>query len=862
MAQLGARLFSIAVADRTMLRNSDWNPFSTQHWAQWLGLAHVPLFGAAREQPTPGDLAVLLDGRRSSLAVYCPEDVGDLLNGPEPLSWSWSANVRHALIANRRAGTFVYRRWDAPSSSTKFSVPRTPADATKLFEKIGRLRTTDRGDVIGRLLSAFRIVRSNLAPYSLDPLNAIRVFNAFLVGTERVRAGEIDSSEWLDCHTVRDALGFIPHDSQTEIERLPEEVLNAQIADLLSIFVEPDPLTDCSLEPDLLIRHASGILYQEAHFELEREIQGFLPGWAGEGRTKPGSREARFTPPALARAMVQQALRVYDAKAEGEANALVVMDPACGSSIFLQHAIQELVAAGTKRPLELIGMDTSAVSCAISRFCLSRARRDAQAQGVKVDIEILETDALRIQWPHADVILSNPPFAAWNKMSAHDRESVVQSLGRLFKGHPDKAMAFVWRSVESMRPGGSLACIVPSPFLESSGGADWRAAMLERTTISLIGRFRGYSFFQNALVEPAFIVLRRKEGAALIPTPLTVLIAQDGGEDESLRALRRDIRTGPDEELFSIFTVDSPSVDDANWLPRSQKTTSLVSNLAASGIPTVGDLFKVRQGIRTGDRAAFLLTRAQLRLLPERERRWFKPAAGTSTIREARIFEEEYVFFPYGEDGDVLIPTLDELQRVLPDYFEKWLLPRQKVLSTRTGIKADQWWLLTRERQWQSPATPKIITAAFGDRGSFAFDADGRFAVVQGWAWLWSRGACSAVERANDGEEDASVRFHEGGIPWAYTAILNSAPFEILLSHFCPRVQGGQYHLDSRFVGRVFLPDLLSENEILADCVHTLESAGKALSRGDAVDLRGLDKAAAQAYGTSISEWDRARDGR
>ncbi len=519
-----------------MAINSGWDPFSTFEWARALGLAHVPLFGAGRPNRREGDLAVLLDGRKSSLAFYSSEHPEELINGIEPLSWSWSANVRHTLIANKKSGTLIHRRWDAPDTSVRFPIPRTQSDATQVFQKIEAMRGGQLGDVISKLLSAFRLVRSNLAPYSDDPLIAVRIFNAFLVGTERVRFNEIDEAEWLGCGTVGEALRHVPADSETGIEMLPDLIRDIPIGGLLSIFLRPDPNTEYWLEPDLLIRHASGLLYQEAHFELEREAQPYLPGLAREGKTRPGSREARFTPPALARAMVQQALAAYGGGLNDQRDELTILDPACGSAIFLQHALQEIAASGTSRAIRLVGFDTSKVSCAFSKFCLGCASRDARAQGVNVTVDISESNALKIEWPRAHFILTNPPFAAWNKMSAADRETVAGSLGQLFKGHPDKAMAFVWKSVESLQSDGIVACIVPSPFLESSAGSKWRAAIRGKAVISLIGRFRGYSFFQNAMVEPAFLVMKRKTNPAETETSIRILVAQDGGEDESLRA--------------------------------------------------------------------------------------------------------------------------------------------------------------------------------------------------------------------------------------------------------------------------------------------------------------------------------------
>ena len=89
---------------------------------------------------------------------------------------------------------------------------------------------------------------------------------------------------------------------------------------------------------------------------------------------------------------------------------------------------------------------------------------------------------------------------------------------------------------------------------------------------------------------------------------------------------------------------------------------------------------------------------------------------------------------------------------------------------------------------------------------------------MQGWAWFWIAGEGTRDETEADGGSDGDegdevdISFDTSGLPWAYAAMLNSSVFEILLANFCPRVQGGQFHLDSHFIKNVFLPDLTDQH--------------------------------------------------
>ncbi len=379
-----------------MPHNGEWNPFSTKDWADAIGLVNIPLFGGEQPRGIAGDFAVLLDGRRSSFGLFLADDPNELIYSNRPLSWSWSANLRHSLIVHKKADVVIHRRWDSPDKSTKFPIPRTSLEAATAFaERIGSAKARSASDVIGRMLGAFRRVRANLAPQIMDAVVAIRVFNAFLVGAEMVRKGSLRPDEWRGCRTVKDALDLIKNnDDGVGVDRIPSDAASIEIGGLPGTFIDPDPSTGCELEPDLLIRHASGSLYQDAHFELEREDQLSLPGLAENPSYQPSlQRDARFTQPALARAMVQQALKAYR-RTERERE-MVILDPACGSGVFLQHALQELAATACKRAIKLIGFDTSAVSCAISEFCLHRSARDAALRDLRVTTEISDQNAMR-----------------------------------------------------------------------------------------------------------------------------------------------------------------------------------------------------------------------------------------------------------------------------------------------------------------------------------------------------------------------------------------------------------------------------------------------------------------------------------
>ena len=296
----------------------------------------------------------------------------------------------------------------------------------------------------------------------------------------------------------------------------------------------------------MLLRHASGQLYQEAHLRLEQEFrQVFLPGMASDAPTGGLLRkDVRFTPPALARALVERALAAIGlGTAAEQPQELDILDPACGSGVFLQEALRELAARGYSGTLTLRGFDSSPISCEISKFCLERVKRDLPASRVSIDIR-KTVDSLQEDWGSPDLILMNPPFVPWERMPPADQEVVNHELGGLKRFRADLAMAFIWKGVKTLSSNSSLATVLPAPLFETDSGEKWRDAIKSRAELLFLGRFAGYGFFRGSTVEPGMLVLKGRTSASPRESAVVrVLVAKSGSEDAALCALKKRLRT-------------------------------------------------------------------------------------------------------------------------------------------------------------------------------------------------------------------------------------------------------------------------------------------------------------------------------
>jgi hypothetical protein len=460
---------------------------------------------------------------------------------------------------------------------------------------------------------------------------------------------------------------------------------------------------------------------------------------------------------------------------------------------------------------------------------------------MKVVVDVTKRDALAAEWGSPDVVLMNPPFVPWARMSATERQNLQQLLGDAWAGQGDKAMGFVWKAVAGIAPGKAVASIVPSSLLETQAGLKWREGISNRADIHLLGRFKGYGYFRSSLVEPAFIALTGKDSGDSSRRETRVLVAEETQEDASLRALRLGIETVAELTPlpWEIYQVPSRSFKPESWMPRSQVYVRLMERMRTSGMPKVGKLFDVKLGITAGHRKAFVLSLADLQTLPKQERKFFRPIAGNATIREGRLSRDAFIFFPYSTSGPSF-QNEEDLRKSVPQYFSKWLEPSRTELLNRSRVNRKRWWHLNLERAWLVQPQPKLVSAYFGGSGRFAYDSDGEFVVLQGHAWIW---------KGKDGEAMDERAFYEGKLPWAYLALLNSQPFESILSLVLPRVQGGQFDLSNRFVDRVFIPDLSDEQTFIAGDIDELATFGHLIHAGKTVDYLKLNQCASRLYG-------------
>ncbi len=650
-------------------------------------MVDVPLFSPLDQAAKPGNPTLLQDGRAASFTFMTGR--GDRLElQDDPLSWMWSSNIRHLLIVDASVQRMFLRRWDRPAESRQFKIPQRGLGAEDLLTLLEGAQPPRTPDVIRHVLTAFRLLRHTLSINS--SLESLKLLNAFLLAAQAAQRDEGRMTAILAAQTIGEALAVLDDSDQamSGVTDLPLSIRNLHAQSLAGFFLEKEPRSGCILYSDLLFRHASSQLYQEAHLQIEREPQQFLPGFAPEDEPIGESpKDVRYTPVNLARAMAQQALNALG-NVLAQPSPLQILDPACGSGVFLQEALRELIRRGFGGRARLKGYDISDVAEYVSKFCLEHAKVELRDSS-NVTVEITRTDALEQDWAASDLILMNPPFIPWNALTTHQQGLLRDTLAEAYAGHADLAMAFLLKAVKSLRPGGVVASVLPTALLSTESGRELREQILDMADVLGIGRFEGYTYFKTSFVEPSFVMLRKKEsGIAAVAPRARVVIASEGAEDKALRLLRLADSLEPGDKSVEIFSVPATIFGGGVWMPERRAVYELKLALDQLRFPKVGSLFSIHQGIRTGDNKAFILTAEEYGEIAETEQPYFRPVAGQGALRNGRLLPSYYVFYPYEADGKPSITSEEQLFDVVPGYHEQFLSERRQVLEGRRARRS------------------------------------------------------------------------------------------------------------------------------------------------------------------------------
>lgn len=485
---------------------------------------------------------------------------------------------------------------------------------------------------------------------------------------------------------------------------------------------------------------------------------------------------------ALQQHQLTQAMLILD-----EVRQLKVIDPACGTGIFLMEALKVLYAFYRKiQPMfpdwedsqksasmaleQLYGVDLDPVSVAITEFRLAQMAcqwmpTDWQSLGLVLKGHFVCADTLKgsvfpedVEW---DFVLGNPPYVSEVRRQS-GRLKTLQGKGDFYQAKMDLCDAFTAWGVRNLKADGQLAYVLPEYWTQRSSSDALRALLWDQGSFQEIWTFGKQSVFKAAPGHHTSLLIWKKQTNKQAASSLQQAVAWGKPSNDAtvseknltLGVLLRDAQSG--KFLLGDARTTNLLTRLADYPPLLNKTEIQQGIVLPQGRLKQSDWQKLPANIQNQcqpDSGIFLFTQSEVAdfhfnpaeqalLKPYYGPTGFLPFHGFSsqkahyqllyTDRDARrLIAEQPETYP------ALIAHLDRLTPILTSAFKPYGLhrPRQK-----------QWFenpkKILSPRQVAVPAFAVVLEVAYVTEGFYSIltaeDADYCCALLNSkLAWFW-----------------------------------------------------------------------------------------------------------------------------
>jgi hypothetical protein len=320
-----------------------------------------------------------------------------------------------------------------------------------------------------------------------------------------------------------------------------------------------------------------------------------------------------------------------------------------------------------------------------------------------------------------DVVVGNPPWVRVHRIAETSRErlrrdfmvyrnaawksgAAIAGAGKGFAAQIDMAALFVERSCDLLRPGGTMALLLPAKLWRSLAGGGVRQLLFDRAAVVVLEDLTESEPQFDAAVYPSLLVARR--------------LADD--PDDRMPPISAAVRTRRGSAQW-ICTRESLSVDatpGSPWVlipPAARRAFDRVSRRA---VPVFRSRFgRPLLGVKTGCNNAFIVRVETLDGTVAHvcagsrvgiiEREMLRPLIRGETLEKWRLVgQREYLVWPHDQHGRPL--------HTLPQHTRRWLFPFHETLSTRSDLHGRfPWWSVFRTES-ANHESPRVVWADFG----------------------------------------------------------------------------------------------------------------------------------------------------
>lgn len=479
---------------------------------------------------------------------------------------------------------------------------------------------------------------------------------------------------------------------------------------------------------------------------------------------------------------------------------LRIVDPACGSGVFLVMAFDWLKAALTRANIRLealgegalfevdseilthnlFGVDVNEESVEIAKLSLwiKTARHgkvlDSLDDNFRVGDSLIEDSSYAYRshgfvWKEAfkdifdeggfDVVLGNPPYVRMEFL-----KELKPYFAKRFEVVSDRADLYAYffeRGVKLLKQGGRLGYISSSTFFKTGSGAPLRDFLRRKATLETIVDFGDHQIFDGVTTYPAILTMRA--GQAPMEHEISFWCIDHMPADNFAKAYAAAAQPYPQTAL-----------GNSSWELENPALRALRDKIKA-GKPTLKQAYGAPlYGIKTGLNAAFVIdasTKERLCREDPRSAELLMPFLEGKDLKRWRA-----------EPRGLWIIYIPKNRIKIDDYpaIRAWLLPFKEALEKRATQQ--RWFELQQAQEAYSAriAQPKISFPHFSVERLFSLETSSAFSNDKTY-----------FLPTNDGFA---------------LALLNSGLLWFILSNIAPAVRGGFHELRVQYVETLPIP--------------------------------------------------------
>jgi len=503
--------------------------------------------------------------------------------------------------------------------------------------------------------------------------------------------------------------------------------------------------------------------YETTYSTVERKLSG-----------------THYTPDNVIEYIVEKTIGTSDA----DFRQFRVLDPACGSGLFLLKAFEAICVSLRQKHgvlssqqvqtvLEhcIYGIDIDAAAIDEAQQNLLLKAKEFGVRTANLDNNFFAGDALDLLaeqeqqlgfafengggqpaqmkiFPEVtaaggfDCVIGNPPYIRIQNISPLERRNKYINFFHTATGRFDISILFVELAARMLKKTGKLGFIVSNKLLSTNGAKQLRQFIIEHFTVEEIVDLADAKLFEAAIL-PMILILQRGRNLSEQMVFAAATETRNGSPQtekisnifEAMREAKlplvREVEIGA--RIFSIrkFISPQPSKTNSIWTFHSPTETRILEKIRCAAKGTLSDFTeKISVGLKTTADAVFIkpLTKA---FVAENclEKDIVFPVLESHNVERWSIHwhaeKDNYVLYPHQESNGKLMP----INLKLFPQAHKYLHAHRNQLASRTYLQESgrQWYEIWVHQSPRDFAKIKIITPDISSTNRFALDQKGYF---------------------------------------------------------------------------------------------------------------------------------------